>query len=480
MDESKPIIGQSDRICFSLEWDSSAPGDSDLAANLTRGRLVAHVGGQVVWGKSTPEGTVGLDWTWVELVEHLARTWNRLIWEEIDPLGVNEIFPRRLRVEAENRWANLAPDAREPEEQIFWAFEESHNLAAGLQGIWPARIWIIRQGTMAFVTAGDIALRLPIKDVLNLLSQLGDAICVRLQESRDPRSVSALAAWNKREQITPGEFVAISTGLPPSHIAALVGSRRSDMSFWGIRPRRLESTEILAMARMAGTSLPPRVLGEILERIRHTRKTATPDLDCLCGELRRLVADRKFGQPCDEGCFLATEMRRRLQNEIEPVDPEALLRSWGVAIKNKQLAEASHLDAVCCWGPKHGPLIIVNKAGKHAHDKGGYRATLAHEICHLLIDRQEALPLGEALGGRVAEPVEIRARAFAAEFLLPRHIVSTEWQSTVQPDSLVQRLMRRFGVSREVVAWQAKNSGVQLNPAQYHYLRNRVSHPERF
>jgi Zn-dependent peptidase ImmA (M78 family) len=60
---------------------------------------------------------------------------------------------------------------------------------------------------------------------------------------------------------------------------------------------------------------------------------------------------------------------------------------------------SDRIDAVACWGPRHGPAVLLNREGRHAHTERGARATLAHEICHLLIDRQGSLPLaGQWLG----------------------------------------------------------------------------------
>ena len=53
--------------------------------------------------------------------------------------------------------------------------------------------------------------------------------------------------------------------------------------------------------------------------------------------------------------------------------------------------------------------MLLNLDARYASSSGRRRATLAHEICHLLVDRGSALPLVEVLGGRTAEHVERRA-----------------------------------------------------------------------
>ena len=119
------------------------------------------------------------------------------------------------------------------------------------------------------------------------------------------------------------------------------------------------------------------------------------------------------------------------------------------------------MDAVAAWGDRHGPIILLNiaKSSKASHDYGR-RSSLAHEICHLLLDRVGALPAAEVLGGNTPEHPEKRARAFAAEFLLPRQSAAIAVQHSSNLDAAVEGLQNRFQVSRELIAWQIHNSGI--------------------
>lgn len=176
---------------------------------------------------------------------------------------------------------------------------------------------------------------------------------------------------------------------------------------------------------------------------------------------------------------MAELLRAELGRALDPINPEAVLKSWKIEIKEIPLSNTA-LDAVCCWGARHGPVIFVNVQGKHAQKMQGRRSTLAHEICHLILDRRKALPLAEVFGGRVSRPVEARARAFAAEFLLPRRVAGPEIAGSADPEAAVTRLARRFGVSAEIVAWQARNSETLLPAKHFAYLRGLVSDPWRF
>lgn len=75
---------------------------------------------------------------------------------------------------------------------------------------------------------------------------------------------------------------------------------------------------------------------------------------------------------------------------------------------------------------------------------------------------------------------EARARAFAAEFLLPRRVAGARMAVTQDPPRTLRGLQASFGVSAEVVAWQARNGEVSLPPDVLQFLRTRVSRPDNF
>ncbi len=129
------------------------------------------------------------------------------------------------------------------------------------------------------------------------------------------------------------------------------------------------------------------------------------------------------------------------------------------------------VDAIGCWGPSHGPAVLLNSDRRHALSVGRKRATLAHEICHLLLDRLASLPLIEVLGGRTARHVEQRANAFAAELLLPRHLAGELFLGFGDDHERAAKSLRaRFGVSSALLGWQLRNASITLTPEQRHYI----------
>ncbi len=120
------------------------------------------------------------------------------------------------------------------------------------------------------------------------------------------------------------------------------------------------------------------------------------------------------------------------------------------------------MEAVAAWGEMHGPAIILNTwTGSRAAHEHGRRATLAHEIAHLILDQDRALPAGEVLGGRTPEYLEKRARAFAAEFLLPRVAAEEALRNESSMEDAANYLKSFYKVSTELLAWQINNSSAR-------------------
>jgi hypothetical protein len=97
------------------------------------------------------------------------------------------------------------------------------------------------------------------------------------------------------------------------------------------------------------------------------------------------------------------------------------------------------------------------------------RVTQAHELCHLLLDRGHGFTAVEVLQSRMPIRIEQRARAFAAEFLLPAPLAIEIWMGAGKPfehvnlDRLLRQLSRRFGVSRSVAGWQLEHGASQYD-----------------
>ncbi|MGH3799967.1 MAG: ImmA/IrrE family metallo-endopeptidase [Pseudonocardiaceae bacterium] len=218
---------------------------------------------------------------------------------------------------------------------------------------------------------------------------------------------------------------------------------------------------------------------QIVDVVNSTSKNATLELDALSRKAARVVDTATLN--FDTGYDLATWYRKQLGvTSSGRIDPERCLSSLGVVVRDVSLSRV--VDAVAVWGPRHGPSVIVNSKGRHSEHSHGRRVTLAHELGHMLLDRSDSLPLAEVLGGRANASVEARARAFAAELLLPREIARLAYAASPEsPEEVVASLVDDYGVSREVAAWQIRNSGIKLTTRAWSVLRSYVkSRPGSF
>jgi hypothetical protein len=470
------IVGVHNGLRFELKW--STPYPSGTAAEATRGQLALWFGRNIVWGEERAPGSAhGVPWTWIDLLEHLAHRWTALVWEEIDPLGLG-LPPWRLRAAGDERWQSmLDAETKEREQRALLRYEDSHDFAAALAGTAVPSAWVWREGLRLGLSAGRSTIWRPVPEVVSTLGALGDEIAARIEAIRDERAVIAKEAWARRAELDPERLVAVATSLPVSTIREISWTRPV-VEAWGIREDEDTPSDLMVAARMLSPQAPTSLLAQVLDWIQERRRRATPDLDAMADEAASLVRQGGAQRPFVVGLHLANWLRSipGVVSSDDRVDPEQLLFGYGVEIDDTAMTWTA-IDAVCCWGPARGPAILVNSAGKHAQGPWGRRATLAHELCHLLVDRHRSLPVAEVLGGRCPELAEQRANAFAAEMLIPGVSAGRAMIEKGDPEQLVANLRDKYGVSAEIIAWQAVHSsfGPRLTKKVFDFLRTLVT-----
>jgi len=445
--------------------------------------MLLWIGEFLVWGEFRDVGEdVPLEWSWVELLEFLANSWRYLEFETGYPIDLKPTWPAELRSEAESRWQSM-PDhlVRQEEEELF-AFEETHDLARAVHGLFLPSVWLVREGGLMSIGSRKTTIRRPLCEVLETLSRFGGSVSSRLASLSDDRSKAAVQGWNERRNLDAWDFVQIATHSSAKELHELIGTEDLKSAF-ELPEHDLESTEPLALVGLARGYLGINPLRKLISLVKAEGKGKTPKIDSLACEAAALLDETEDRRPYNQGYVLANWIRER-EGFVEAdghVDIERTLRELHVQINDISL-ETDLLDAIACWGPKHGPAIWMNRDSKRFAFalEGARHATLAHELCHLLVDRSGALPLADVVNGNVPKWVEQRADAFAAELLLPRKTAREEAESIADIETLVNVLTARFGVSRELTAWQIRNSGTELSPVRRTQLRSMVSDPARF
>ena len=458
---------------FEISWsEQNAAGDAGQA---TWGRLAVKVGEHLLWGTVHEGNQLGFEWSWIELLEGLAQNWPWLEWEQGWPPGINPGDPGSYGEEARSTLSRCPERLRLDMENAFFEFQESHDLSRFLDGVGLPRLWVVREGRSCWFGTEQYFVRIPADALFERLQEVGDLIAHRIVNLEDDRAQEALRDWTERKMIHPQEFLGIATRLKDEELERL--SLEDAFSAFEFVKDTFEVNELMAVARMGSPMVPLDVLEHILQEVRAFDVVSTPVLDALTTEAQHAYNVWRADRPYTEGYRLGRWLRSRLglTNE-KKTDPATILDTWGVIVRDIDLDDPV-IEAVACWGPSHGPAILVNRSGKHSRSNRGRRATLAHEICHLLVDRQDALPVSEVMGGLAPRHAERRANAFQAEFLVPQEVVGLAFSQTDNPVRVLGRLANRYQASHEIIAWQAHHSGVPLSPDAAKLLKTKVSHP---
>lgn len=128
--------------------------------------------------------------------------------------------------------------------------------------------------------------------------------------------------------------------------------------------------------------------------------------------------------PFEEGYELAEELREAIETpgNASAVDIEAIVERLGIKVISKGLCTAT-IRGVAIAGDGYAPAILVNMASLYNATDAGRRFTLAHELFHVLYDREHARRITHTSGPWAAPGIEKRANAFAAMLLMPRDLV---------------------------------------------------------
>ena len=312
--------------------------------------------------------------------------------------------------------------------------------------------------------------RVAFSAAMEALEQLGDKIAERIQEGTDQRAKAILQAWQAKRNISDFDQVEIASGLPTSTITAI--TKGEDFKkFWEVTAAEYEPNELMAAARMAGRLVSDDDTRAILNNIKSIQRFQTPVLDKLSSEAIPVLERCSSKMPHEQGRLLAEWLRAKPDTVAKDglVYPESILSKWNVSLREIEL-HSQNIDALCAWGLKHGPTVLLNKNGRLSHYPTGRRSSLAHEICHLLVDRKGSLPVAEVFGGEVPKVPEQRANGFGAELLLPRTSALTALIEVGDAEKALEQLAKDYNVSFEIAAWQLLNSGAELSASQRQLL----------
>ena len=142
-------------------------------------------------------------------------------------------------------------------------------------------------------------------------------------------------------------------------------------------------------------------------------------------ELCRPVPMTALDSPWSQGYELAQILHEDLQWKYvqgSRVDIAVMVEELGIRCTDLELSD-KEIRGVSMAGEDHCPGIVVNTLHYRNEHPFGRRFTLAHELCHVLFDREEGRRLVVASGPWAPRGIEQRANAFAAMLLMPPSLI---------------------------------------------------------
>lgn len=420
-----------------------------------------------------------------DLLDHLIDFWAPLLLRQNYPLAFAETpdRPSALLTQAASRWLRLPQTQVEHEQSLVAAFEEAHNLASSFDGQFGLPpLWLLRDRGNFIVDNGERIARVPFGQVVEALTRLGDDIAQRL---RDANTKPALVeAWYARANASSTRMIELKAGLSKEKAVQLIEAGFLEA------PKCLDEAandndEIVIAARMAG-ELPLEEIKRIIKLAKGFKAQPSKLLERLSINTRARISELPHAQPFEQGEVAARLVRSSRGLDIDDLlDVRVLVSSLGIAIEEHRVS-LTGLMGLAISGPRHGPGVLLNTRSHHllharaASREAMLRYTLAHELCHLLLDGEHSLAAVDVLSGRMDPAVESRAQSFAGELLMPTRLADAIWQRHGRPtthaalDVLINEAVARYAVTRSVAAWKLEHAAREAD-VDLHYTLNSLA-----
>ena len=396
-------------------------------------------------------------WYLLPLIEWFARNWNPLFHEERLP----------VRNECDNGWTSLRATRFPPP-----AIEHRVEQASGWESEWQA--WWARHALRSAREGGlfpDLVVR-RLRDSVEVSwgPVRGEGMPRHFSFSESGQGVSILAPRSVVEplhevltsatryllSLLPGaqRLGALDASLrdlnsvaePDRRLMWLAGlgideegvrsgwqRAKSVLSKLGERPRRalLETSDLSPLvvsgschAALTFGSLAPAIREQDILLLAQTMvELSSPDgepetIRALCRTTPIAESESPSwsqGYELAEGLHEHFDMRFTAQYSV---DIDSMIEQLGVQVIDLGLSDQD-TRGVSIAGPHHRPGIVVNTCHDRNAHGFGRRFTVAHELCHVLFDREAGHRLALASGPWAPHAIEQRANAFAAMLLMP-------------------------------------------------------------
>lgn len=455
-----------------LEFHLSEPLSVDAP---TYARFSVRLNGEGLWpvaGDDCSSMDVFID----DILDYLADFWMPLLLRQTYPLAFPEPpeRPSSLAAAAGRRWLQMPESQVETEQSLVSAFEEAHNLALCFDGQFGLpSLWLLRNRDELIIDTEDRLCRVEFKQALGALVGLGDDIALRLEKA-DTQRTTLIEAWRSRDESSGARMLEFSAGLSSDKAEALVRSNYLAEPASIIEAAN-DDDEILVAARMAG-ALPLEDIKRIIKLAKGFALHPSEPLAKLGHRTRQHLANKFAGaKPYELGEAAARFCREALRTDVDDVfDVRALATQLGIEVKELPLSMAA-MVGLAISGRKHGPGVLLNSRSYHLQNVRAWsreartRYTLAHEICHLLLDGDHSFTAVDVLSGRMHPALESRAQSFAGELLFPTKCAGALWKEHGSPitatalDLVIKDAVERYHVTRSVAAWKIEHAASEAD-----------------
>ena len=173
-----------------------------------------------------------------------------------------------------------------------------------------------------------------------------------------------------------------------------------------------------------------------------------------------------FDLPWSQGYELAETLHEDLHMRFAQeasVDIDRMVQELGIEVIPLELSDKD-IRGISIAGHDHRPGIVVNlRHDRNAHPFG-LRFTLAHELCHVLFDREEGRRLAVASGPWAPRSIEQRANAFAAMLLMPpslieRAVTQLPYSYSIDSSEGVREAAHVLGTGVPALLYHLRNTG---------------------
>lgn len=479
-----------------LPDDEPDPVDPDEAASW--GSFELWAGGQDLCAHTElGEELPAVHWYLLGLLEWLPDNWGALFHEERLPLSnraadAAATMSQLMAIPPDPALVSrgIAQDAEGwiEEWQAWW---ERHNIRAAAEGGLFPDVYLRRWGDLLEVSVGTdrqagtpehVVFRaastshLPLVPVATALQEAGLA-AAKLLAGRRPTSArlrTLVASWESLSDIAAHRL---------SRLLWLSGADGWSSELSDLRQRLGESdassgtapssttrdgTSALvlqpapALAAVFGSYRPDVTREDVVTLLSLGERGSSPGSDGPAAFTGPSIDLDERLSPGEQGSSAGDEAHAILLGDAPaPVDVHAVYKRLGVRLETVALSDAATRGVAVLDGGG-AATVAVNSRYERGQGWSVVRSTLAHELGHLLLDRDRAVEVAVASGPWAPLEVEQRAGAFGAAFLMPSTLLNEAVAGLADPlhsAEAVQALAGQFEVSKATLVARLYNLG---------------------